>query len=280
MDWPITRAYCMAVCKALGVPLQFSWREGGIEREMFKTNARTADILYKHEATGQTVRIPTTDRAKISTRRKWPAISANLQTRWCSSSVKISVAGRVITSHSDYTAADPKGRKPKILLITGERREESSNRAKYNKWEHHNTHSPKTKRECIQYRAVIDWTESDVWQIIEAYKVAPHPAYVLGFGRCSCVTCIFATPNQWATVGELFPDKVKRMGEIEKEIDFTLQKNKTIPEMAQRGTSFLPKDLNPEYLADIKAGRFSGPVILDNWTTPAGAYKGPQGGSL
>ncbi|MFI4926375.1 MAG: hypothetical protein ACHP7E_01645, partial [Burkholderiales bacterium] len=37
MDWPVTESYCTALCQALGVPLTFSWREGGIEREAAAT---------------------------------------------------------------------------------------------------------------------------------------------------------------------------------------------------------------------------------------------------
>src|SRR5437867_1935751 len=34
MDWPCTPAYCQEFASAFRVPVSFSWREGGFEREM------------------------------------------------------------------------------------------------------------------------------------------------------------------------------------------------------------------------------------------------------
>jgi tRNA(Ile)-lysidine synthase TilS/MesJ len=42
MDWPVTRDYCRAFAAAFGLPIFFSWKVGGFEREMCRDNARTA----------------------------------------------------------------------------------------------------------------------------------------------------------------------------------------------------------------------------------------------
>jgi hypothetical protein len=44
MDWPITESYCEAIAKAFGIPLTFSHRVGGFEREMLRENAPTAPV--------------------------------------------------------------------------------------------------------------------------------------------------------------------------------------------------------------------------------------------
>jgi hypothetical protein len=40
MDWPVTRDYCRAFAAAFGLPIFFSWKVGGFEREMCRDNAR------------------------------------------------------------------------------------------------------------------------------------------------------------------------------------------------------------------------------------------------
>ena len=69
MDWPCTRAYVKATAEALGIPVVFSWREGGFVREMLRDNAPTAPVAY--ERGGETVRLPT-KRETLGTRLKFP----------------------------------------------------------------------------------------------------------------------------------------------------------------------------------------------------------------
>jgi tRNA(Ile)-lysidine synthase TilS/MesJ len=49
MDWPITKAYCVAYAQAFGSPLYFSWREGGFKREMLRDNQPTGDTFFEDE---------------------------------------------------------------------------------------------------------------------------------------------------------------------------------------------------------------------------------------
>ena len=44
-DWPVTSSYCQAVAKALDLPLYFSWRDGGFEREMLRDHQPTGAIV-------------------------------------------------------------------------------------------------------------------------------------------------------------------------------------------------------------------------------------------
>ena len=47
MDWPVTRDYCRAVAEALEIPLYFSWKVGGFEREMRRDGTATAPTRYE-----------------------------------------------------------------------------------------------------------------------------------------------------------------------------------------------------------------------------------------
>lgn len=55
MDFPITESYCEALAKAFGIPLTYSWREGGIEREANRLNEPTAPVWIPDEVTGYRV---------------------------------------------------------------------------------------------------------------------------------------------------------------------------------------------------------------------------------
>jgi len=127
MDWPFMADYNRQLAAAFGLPIYFSWLEGGFEGEMLKEDSysrphhvETPDGLITLERD--------TRRAKPGTRMKFPQVSANLQTRWCSSALKIDVGRRALNNQSRFDGK-------KVLFITGERREESPNRAKYNQLE-------------------------------------------------------------------------------------------------------------------------------------------------
>jgi 3'-phosphoadenosine 5'-phosphosulfate sulfotransferase (PAPS reductase)/FAD synthetase len=127
-----------------------------------------------------------------------------LKFRWCSSELKIEV-GRKVFRH------DPRFARGRFLYISGERAEESDNRAKQLPVERDKVSTQ--QRHVLRWRAVHDWDEQAVWDIIERWRVRPHPGYRLGFSRLSCMTCIFGNADQWATVRHMAPaffDRVAR----------------------------------------------------------------------
>jgi len=79
MDWPCTHAYCRAFASEFRVPLYFSWREGGFEREMLRDNTPTAPIkLEKPDGTIGTAG----GNGRHGTRLKFPQVSASLSVGW------------------------------------------------------------------------------------------------------------------------------------------------------------------------------------------------------
>ncbi|EOW9161651.1 phosphoadenosine phosphosulfate reductase family protein [Vibrio cholerae] len=104
-------------------------------------------------------------RSKPSTCLRFPQQSPSLQTRWCSA-LKIDVGRRALNNQERF-----KGKK--ILFITGESREESANRSKYNQLEVHacDRRYGKTARLVDAWRPVLHWTEEEVWEVIPAYQV-------------------------------------------------------------------------------------------------------------
>ena len=120
-----------------------------------------------------------------------------------------------------------------------------------------------------------------VWEIIKRHEIRPHPGYYLGWGRLSCMLCIFGDKDQWASARELDLKAFNRVAKYEKLFDMTIDRNLTVTEMADRGTSFLGKgDKGLAYKAYKKVALSTScpPEYLMvrpgmPWILPAGAFK-------
>lgn len=88
MDWICTPAYCKAIARAFDIPIYFSWKEGGFEREMLRDNQPTAPTWFE---TPEGL-MSAGGNGKPNTRLKFPQVSADLSVRWCSAYLKIDVA--------------------------------------------------------------------------------------------------------------------------------------------------------------------------------------------
>lgn len=266
MDWPCTGAYCEAFAKAFGLPLYFQWKEGGFERELFRKDASTAPTTFEVPGGGT---ITTGGSGPPGTRGRFPMPTSDLRIRWCSAYLKIDVARKVFTN-------DPRFQSGRFLMVTGERGSESPSRAKYAEAEEH---SVTKTREVVQYRPVLRWSEEDVWDAMKRWRVNPHPAYRLGFGRVSCISCIFSDPDQWATLFAITPERVKRLAQIEIDSGSTIRPPSkhgvplTVLEVAKAGTPYAAALANPALARAALQDRFDEPIFVADWKLPAGAFR-------
>ncbi len=263
MDWPCTESYCQAVADHFGIPLRFSWKAGGFEAEMTRENQRTSPI-YFYDGNGQ-LQLKGGTRGKLGTRMKFPQKTADLSRRWCSAYLKIDVGARLITNDDRFLFGD-------TLVITGERAEESAARARYAYLEPHRTdnRNSKTRRRYVDHmRPVLHWSESDIWGRIESHGINPHPAYHLGFGRCSCAFCIFASKDQWATLRVIDPHRFNVIADWEDKFRHTIDAKKSVRELADLGT---PYPCSAEEINVALDEQYSQPITLDDWQLPLGAY--------
>ncbi|MBG6083034.1 adenine nucleotide alpha hydrolase family protein [Rubrivivax gelatinosus] len=261
MDWPVTEAYCRAFANAFGLAYTISWKQGGMEREMLRDNQPTAPTLIPVD--GEMVQIG--GDGPLGTRRKFPQTSASLTTRWCSSYVKISVGAAYIVNHPKFLVG-------RTLVVTGERAEESSARAKYKRFEPHrsdNRNGARVKRFVDHWRPVHLYSEKDVWTLIEKYRVAAHPAYWLGWGRTSCMLCIFGSCHQWASANAIAPEKVRKVANYEREFKVTIHRKLSVDEQVARG---VPYKMDPLHVARAMSTEYTESIIMDDWALPAGAY--------
>ncbi|MGB8699115.1 MAG: phosphoadenosine phosphosulfate reductase, partial [Thermosynechococcaceae cyanobacterium] len=119
-DWPVTEDYCRKFAQAIGCPIYFSWLEGGLEREMCRENQAKAPTHFETPEGVQTIG----GNGERSTRRKFPAKTADLSRRWCSAYAKIDVLSAVIVNQ-------PRFNHSRSLVVTGERAAESAARSQY-----------------------------------------------------------------------------------------------------------------------------------------------------
>lgn len=266
MDWPITRSYCAAFAKAFGLKLYFSWKKGGIEGEMLRSNERTAPVAWETPE-GSVVESGGTG-GKPGTRRRFPQVSADLRVRWCSSYVKIDVGARVLST-------DARFRHGKTLVITGERAQESASRARYKTFERYradNRNGARVQRWIDHWRPIHKWDDKEVWAILQRHNVNPHPAYHLGWCRTSCLSCIFGSANQWASVRCIAPEAFERIASYEEEFGSTIQRKLSVRQLADMGT---PYEMAPDMVKLAMSQEYPVDLIIvpeGEWRLPAGAF--------
>ena len=147
-------------------------------------------------------------------RRRFPAKSPSLTTRWCTGELKIDVAKAM------YGYRATRGQS-KILTITGERVEESSARANYFRGQ---PISESSRRQVHQLRIVYDHAEGEVWEEYrhafpgKPYALQPHPVYEVAWSRCSCAGCVFSGPKDWAMLRQVAPTFYQNVATLEREL--------------------------------------------------------------
>lgn len=263
VDWPCTPAYCRAVAKAFGVEYYESWREGGFEREMLRNNTPTAPT---HFEAPDGIRTAGGKSGKLGTRRRFPQVSADLSVRYCSAYLKVDVCSIAVANQERF-------RNQRILVVSGERAEESAARSKYRAFEpdRSDARDGVLKRHVDRYRPVHRWSEEEVWAIIERWNVQPHVAYRLGWGRVSCALCIFGSRNQWASARAVMPEQFKRVAGFEREFGTTIDRSMDVVAKADLGKAY-PGCSDPELVAEALDSNWDRDVFVNGWSLPAGAF--------
>lgn len=157
-------------------------------------------------------------------------------------------------------------------MITGERAEESANRARYAAFEPHRADrraGTRVRRHIDHWRPVHGWSTAQVWKIIERWRVQCHPAYEIGFGRTSCICCIFGSSHQWATIKVIAPEQFKHIADKEREFGVTIHRKRSVEESAALGT---PYATDPFWVDVANSRHFNLPIFVSDWKLPQGAY--------
>lgn len=267
MDWEVTPDYCRKFAAAFGVPLYFSWKVGGFKGEMLRENALTAATMF--ECPDGTVKTVGGDRGKPSTRLKYPQVSPDLSVRWCSAYLKIDICATAIRNQPRFNGL-------KVCVLSGERGEESTARAKYEVLERDRADlrdGKKYQRYVDRRRPIRDWSEHQVWEIIERYRVRVHPCYYLGWSRCSCKFCIFGNSNQFASAYAISPAQGDEIMMYEDSFGVTIKRDTSLRNLIAKGTPY--DDITPELARMATSSVYDQQIIFNDdeeWVLPAGAY--------
>ena len=267
-DWEVTPDYCRKIGDAFGIKVLSQWKEGGFTREMLRENQRTAPVFF--ETPDGNICRTGGDKGSLSTRRKFPQPSPDLRTRWCSAYLKIDVCATAIRHQERFNNA-------RTLVLSGERGEESKQRAGYSILEPDRADLRNGKhsfRHVDRFRPVRDWKEQRIWDILEKYRVRPHPCYFMGFGRCSCKFCIFGNQDQFASAACISHCQSNQLIQFEKDFGYTLKRDTDLATLIRKGQPY--SSITNELKRLATNYEYSKSVIVpdtEQWTLPAGAFR-------
>ena len=192
---PFMADYNRKIAQAFGIPLYFSWLEGGLEGELCKENAYSKP--HHIETPDGLVILPRDERrSSPGTRLRFPQQSAALTSRWCTSVGKVDVGRRALNNQVRFN-------NKKVLFVTGERRQESSNRSRYNQLERHacDRRDGRKARHVDAWRPVLEFSEEQVWDLLQQHQLLAPVPYRIGWSRSSCLCCIYSAQVIWSTIG-------------------------------------------------------------------------------
>ena len=156
----------------------------------------------------------------------WPSMDC----RYCTSDCKRNPIHKVVRAQFPL----PEGRKlVRVLSVTGERRQESTGRAKLPVF---NTEKALATgfREVVAYRPILDFRVEDVWATIAGTGLPRHVAYDKGNERLSCALCMLAKPGDIRNGARECPELAEHYLRIERETGHTFKNRQTLASILAR----------------------------------------------
>lgn len=274
MDWPCTTDYCKQFAKHFNVPIYFSWLEGGFKGEMLRKDAPKSITYFEMPIKNRILLGSAGGISKNkSTRLKFPQVTADLRSRWCSAYLKIDVGRIALNNQKRFIGK-------RTLIISGERAEESPGRATYTPFTYHECHL-EDKRIIHHWMAVHGDKEYQIWDLIKSHGIIAHPCYYGGFSRCSCQFCIFGNGDQFLSAGLLDQNRFTLIARYEKDFDCTIKRNENIIDLVTNATPYTALFDNLEIRKQLRTKLYYSSISCNpnEWVLPSGAFgksKGPS----
>jgi 3'-phosphoadenosine 5'-phosphosulfate sulfotransferase (PAPS reductase)/FAD synthetase len=131
--------------------------------------------------------------------------------RWCTSELKSAPIDKYC-----------RGLSGRILVLIGERAEESANRAALDMIRPDEDLS-KAGRTVVKFSPILEMLETEVWYVINTNGIPKHPCYSLGVSRASCAICIFSSDREIAIAADHAPDIVAAYVSAERKVKHTFR---------------------------------------------------------
>ncbi len=173
---------------------------------IFMDTGWEADETYAYlrgpltEAIGPIEEIQSTEGQFEELTRKKGMFPSRLK-RWCTERLKVIPFKQWVDRQED----EP-------LVVVGIRAEESEKRAKFPEWEYWKPF------DCEVWRPLISWSFDDVVAIHKRHGLKPNPLYLAGADRVGCWPCIYARKAEIRLVGDMDPDRIQRIRELENDV--------------------------------------------------------------
>jgi 3'-phosphoadenosine 5'-phosphosulfate sulfotransferase (PAPS reductase)/FAD synthetase len=200
-EWRESLPHCEMLCQHYGIPLKVALPHRALPDHI----ERRCLMMAKQEPCGKP---------------GWPSPKQ----RYCTSDCKRTPIESAV--RAEFSAALGKN----IMVVTGERREESAHRAKLPEMDP-DARLTAGLRTVTKYRPILNYTLAQVWAHIAATGLPRHVAYDRGNDRLSCALCVLASDGDIRRGAEARPDLSERFLRIERETGFTFRHKKSLAQI-------------------------------------------------
>jgi 3'-phosphoadenosine 5'-phosphosulfate sulfotransferase (PAPS reductase)/FAD synthetase len=158
------------------------------------------------------------DELGLGTRIEQRGMFPDAKNRFCTSYGKRDCYGKYVRK---------RGSNVNVLVVSGERAEESSKRKTLPVYEVHFATAPTLHRRVDWFRPILHLTKSEVKDFCAESGIKEHPCYAKGFTRCSCKFCILSSRDEMKLVSRLPDPNVeedfKRLKALESKIGHSMR---------------------------------------------------------
>lgn len=92
----------------------------------------------------------------------------------------------------------------------------------------------------------------------------------MGWGRLSCMYCIFGNSNQWQSAKTVDQIRFNKIATYERRFGVTIRRDGNIIDAARKGKPY--PAITPELIKEAKKIEYNEPVFVENWVLPSGAF--------
>lgn len=178
----------------------------------------------------------------MNERLKFP----DMRNRWCTAYLKTAVTDKWIRNNRQVLGK-------RCLFVSGERRDESTGRAKLPMLEYHSTTLKTTRIAdfiCHWYRPCLDYEKGKMFEWGRQLNIDPHPCYEY-LGRCSCMFCMLMPDRHAAENMKRYPDIAEKWVRAELKLNHTWKNGKSLQSIFNGCMDI--DDIDEDILLDYRA---------------------------